>query len=131
MAASGSEEPWGWKGTGFHSRQAGRASDSGEDGRDCGEGRGVSCCFRDDGEVVYLQRGPTKDGIDAIVDKSSQLRPQPQSQQIEELERCCCLAPMAHVTMHGWPAIGQRRGWQDPSIGGPGAPQGEGGGGGS
>lgn len=35
-----------------------------------------------------VEVGPTKDGIDAIVDKSSQLRPQPQSQQIEELERC-------------------------------------------
>jgi hypothetical protein len=51
---------------------------------------------------VCLRGGPTKNGIDAVVDKSSQLRPQPQSQQIEELEKCCCLAPMAHVTMHGW-----------------------------
>lgn len=59
---------------------------------------------------VMLQLGPTEDGIDAIVDESSQLRPQPQCQQIEELERRCCLAPTAHVTMHGWPTIGQRRG---------------------
>lgn len=67
--------------------------------------------YRDDGEVYCgLQGGPTEDGIDAIVDKSSQLRPQPQSQQIEELERCCYLAPMAHVTMHGWPTHWQRRG---------------------
>lgn len=57
-----------------------------------------------------LQVELTEDGIDAIVDESSQLRPQPQCQQIEELERCCCLAPTAHVTMHGWPTIGQRRG---------------------
>lgn len=67
-----------------------------------------------------LQVGPTEDGIDAIVDESSQLRPQPQCQQIEELERRCCLAPMAHVTMHGWPTIGQRRGvreCEDPSTG--------------
>lgn len=87
-------------------------------------------CYRDGGEVYCgSQAGLTEDGIDAIVDKSSQLRPQPQSQQIEELERCCCLAPMAHVTMHGWADHWAEEGLEDPSTGNSGAAQGEGGGG--
>lgn len=83
-------------------------------------------------EGLCLREGPTKDGIDAIVDKSSQLRPQPQSQQIEELERCCCLAAMAHVTMHGWPAIGHEEGLaRSIDWGSWGGARGGGGGGGS